>query len=67
MCYVITLTLPPETIISRATAITVRFPALSPGGVLIARELSNVLIGRAQGFLSKYFVSQAIVPARFVL
>lgn len=53
MCYVITLTLPSETIISRATAITVRFPASSPGGVLIARELSNILIGRAQGFLSK--------------
>jgi hypothetical protein len=34
MCYVITLMLPPTTIISRATAITVRSPASSPGGVL---------------------------------
>lgn len=64
MCYVITLSLPSETIISRATAITVRSPASSPGGVLIARELSNILIGRAQGFLSKYFVAWDSIGSR---
>ena len=61
VCYVITLALLPQTIISRATAITVRSAACSPGGVRVtARPICNDVADTKQGFLAEYFEAQCI-------